>query len=99
MEDWTSKNKGLYVLKSGNLWRRKDTAKSRSLRLMYAGVHGALQSTHGRWRSRATPTPERRNIRRSGMDAQVTRSRSHAEARSITVTTTITMIITAAVCA
>lgn len=29
----------------------------------------------------------------------VTRSRSHAEARSITVTTTITMIITAAVCA
>jgi hypothetical protein len=30
---------------------------------------------------------------------QVTRSRSHADARSITVTTTITMIITAAVCA
>ena len=31
--------------------------------------------------------------------AQVTRSRNHADARSITVTTTITMIMTAAVCA
>ena len=35
----------------------------------------------------------------SGRQLQVTRSRSHADARSITVTTTITMIITAAVCA
>ncbi len=35
----------------------------------------------------------------SGRQLQVTRSRSHVETRSITVTTTITMIITAAVCA